>query len=145
MRWLRTQRDMIGLIAVWGLLLQSLAVPFSMGAHAAPHAAGDIAASGMNIALQCATPGAISTPVLALVPEGEKQSQNGSDCGCCNMACHASCGGTCGGLLPAYARVALPGDAILTAASLTLRAQIARSKGAHQKEARAPPAGSKLT
>ena len=139
MRWLRTQRDMIGLIAVWGILLQSLAIPFSSGLHAATLASGDAAASGANFALLCTTRGTISSKVPGLAPDGQSQNRNGPDCPC-SMACHAGCASACGGgVLPSFARVALPGDAILAAASPSFRALAASSLryGAHP---RAPPA-----
>ena len=141
MRWLRTQRDMIGLIAVWGILLQSLAIPFSTGLHAATLASGDGAAGGADFALLCTTRGTISSKVAGIAPDGQTENRNGAGCPC-SMACHAGCASACGGgVLPGFARVALPGDAIL-ATSSSLHAQVAGTKLLHLKEPRAPPASS---
>lgn len=125
MGWLRTQRDIIGLVAIWGLLLQGLAIPFASGLHAAALSSDD------DFALVCATPGASSAP--------GQTPRNGPDCQC-PMACHAGCGGACGGgLLSTFARVVLPGEwhaPVVTSP----RARIAQPALAHDNGARAPPA-----
>ena len=133
MRWLRTQRDLIGLIAVWGILLQSLALPFATGLHAATLASNDA-----DFALLCSTRGTISATVPGATPEDQSQNRNGADCPC-SMACHAGCGAACaGGLLPSFARVLLPGDATLAASAPRFEPLAASPlhTGAHQ---RAPP------
>lgn len=126
MGWLRTQRDIIALIAVWGLLLQGLAIPFASSLHAAALTLDD------DFALVCAKPGAPQAPA-------QDRNRNGPDCQC-SMACHAGCGATCGGgLLPAFARVVLPGDTSATVA-LDPSVRLADARSAHHTDARGPPA-----
>ncbi len=112
MRWLRTQRDLIGLVAVWGILLQSLALPFSSGLHAAAFASADA-----DFTLICTTRGTISSKAPGIAPEDRKQSRKGAGCPC-SMACHAGCANACGGgVLPTFARAALPDDKARRSAS----------------------------
>lgn len=131
MRRLRAQRDLIGLIAVWGLLLQSLAVPFSSGLHAAALAAVDA-----DFALICTRLGPLSSTVPGLAPEGRKQNRKGADCPG-SMACHAGCGGFFGEL-PAFARVMLPGEGRVAAAGRP-HARPALEDLRGRNHARAPP------
>ncbi len=98
MRWLRRQSDVVGLVAVWGLLLQALVVPLSSGLHAATLAPG-----ASNAPFICG----IATPTSP--PASQKDHNRGGDCQACHAACGHGCGSMCGGgLLPAAARVVLP-------------------------------------
>ena len=111
MRWLRKERDLIGLIMIWGLLLQSLVIPVSSIAHAAMLATGSDSAG-----IICTTRTASAVPAGTFTPEEQKQSQNSADCQCCHMCCRQGCGGTCGGLLGAFAYLVTPHRAFLSAA-----------------------------
>ena len=105
MHWLRKQCDLLGLVVTFGLLLQSLVIPLSTGAHAAA------LASGLDFAsIFCTTRTSTLVPDGTFAPETEKQSKSGSACQACHVACRKGCGPTCGdGFLPTFARVELPG------------------------------------
>ena len=112
MRWLRKERDLIGLIMIWGLLLQSLVIPFSSTAHAAM-----LATRADSAGIICKTRTASAVPAGTFAPDEQKQSQNSADCQCCHMSCRQGCGGTCGGgLLGAFAYLVTPHSAFLSAA-----------------------------
>lgn len=112
MRWLRKERDWIGLVMVWGLLLQSLVIPVSTTAHAAMLATGSDSAG-----IICTTRTASQVPPGTFEPDGQKQSQNTADCQCCHMSCRQNCGGMCGGaVLGAFAYLVTPESAALSAA-----------------------------
>jgi hypothetical protein len=98
MRWLRKERDLIGLFMTWGLLLQSLVLPISTTAHAAALAM-DLDTAG----LICTTRSSSPIPAGAFGPEEHKQTQNNAECPCCTMNCRHGCGGSCGGVLGAFA------------------------------------------
>ncbi|WP_208430884.1 hypothetical protein [Methyloceanibacter caenitepidi] len=112
MRWLRKERDLIGLIMIWGLLLQSLVIPMSSTAHAAMLASGSDTAG-----IICTTRTASPVPAGTFAPGEQKQSQNSADCQCCHMSCRQGCGGMCGGTgLGAFAYLVTPHRAFLSAA-----------------------------
>lgn len=114
MGWLRKERDLIGLVMVWGLLLQSLIIPFSTSAHAAARTS-DADVFGIICTSGTSTP----VPNSAFDPDRSKQSRNGSDCKCCHMSCSHSCGGSCGGLLGALAYVIRPQTGAVSDAALS--------------------------
>jgi hypothetical protein len=111
MRWLRKERDLIGLIMIWGLLLQSLVLPVSTTAHATALATRADAAG-----LICTTRSSSPVPAGTFGPEEHKQSQNGVDCQCCTMNCRHGCGGSCGGVLGAFAYLVTPRSVTMTLA-----------------------------
>jgi len=110
MRWLRKERDLIGLIMVWGLLLQSLVIPVSSTAHAAMLATGLESAS-----IICGTRAQSPIPAGTFTPDEQRQSQKGPDCQCCHMNCRQGCGGACGGVLGAFAYLVTPRSTALFA------------------------------
>lgn len=134
MRWLRKERDFITLVMVWGLLLQSLVVPFSTTAHAAMLAFGS-----ENTGVICTTRTASPAPAGTFAPDPQKQSQNGADCQCCHMSCRQSCGGGCGGLLPSFAYLVLPSQKAQPLAQTRLDAPAYRLALLADAQPRAPP------
>ena len=139
MRWLRKERDFITLIMVWGLLLQSLVIPFSTTAHAAMLASGS---DGTGILCTTRTASPVPSGTFALGPQKQdpqKQSQNGPDCQCCHMACRQSCGGACGGLLPSFAYLVLPSPASQPLAQARLEARAYDLALLAEAQPRAPP------
>ena len=111
MRWLRKERDLIGLIMIWGLLFQSLVIPVSATAHAAAQATGADAAR-----LICTTRSSSPVPAGTFGPEQHNQSHNSADCHCCTMNCRHGCGGSCGGILGAFAYLVTPRSASMSLA-----------------------------
>lgn len=134
MRWLRKERDLITLIMDWGLLLQSLVIPFSTTAHAAMLAAGSD-----STGVLCTTRTASPVPSGTFAPDPQKQSQNSADCQCCHMACRQSCGGACGGLLPSFAYLVLPSPAGQPLAQARLKAPAYDLARLADARPRAPP------
>jgi len=129
MGWLRKQRDLIGLVVVWGILLQSLALSFTTALHAASLVSGPFEAS-----IICTSRG------VAVAPGDTKQSNNSSDCQCCQMSCRQACGGACGGgLLPTFARVPLPSSAVLAVATARLDVRAPEPARHATAQPRAPP------
>jgi hypothetical protein len=129
MGWLRKQRDLLGLVVVWAILLQSIALPFTTGLHAATLTSGPAEAS-----IICTSRG------TAVTPESPRQSNKGSDCQCCHMSCRSSCGGGCGGgILPTFARVALPSRTVIASAAPRLDAPAPTQATRPATQPRAPP------
>ena len=135
MRWLRKERDWIGLIMVWGLLLQSLVIPVSTTAHAAMLATGSDSAG-----IICTTRTSSQVPPGTFAPDSQKQSQNGADCQCCHMSCRQGCGGACGGaVLGTFAYLVAPGS-LASPASQNRHAQAVYDAALlAQSQPRAPP------
>jgi len=134
MRWLRKQRDLIGLIMIWGLLLQSLVLPVSTAAHAATPATGEVAAG-----LICTTRTASPVPAGTFAPDEQRQSHKGPDCQCCHMNCRHGCGGTCGGLLGAFAYIVGPRAVAITAAQKSMTHALYDATVQIESRPRAPP------
>jgi hypothetical protein len=127
MRWLRKQRDLIGLFLVWGILLQALALSFTTGLHAAT------LLSGSEASIICTSRG------VAVTPDGSKQSNKGPDCQCCHMACRQACGGGCGGILPSFARVPLPSSKVIAFVTPRFDTDAAEQAKHATAQPRAPP------
>ena len=135
MRWLRKERDLIGLVMVWGLLLQSLVIPVSARAHATARASGLDA-----LGILCTSRDSSSVPVGTFAPDPQKQSNNGPDCQCCHMACRQGCGGICGGgILPTFVRVLLPSKTALADRSRSVEVLALDSASLAEGHPRAPP------
>ncbi len=134
MRWLRKERDLIGLIMIWGLLLQSLVLPVSTTAHAAASAMGVDAAG-----LICTTRSASPVPLGTFEPEEHKQGQNSAECQCCTMNCRHGCGGSCGGVLGAFAYLMTPRSAAMAVALETTDALAYDANLLIGTQPRAPP------
>lgn len=129
MSWLRKQRDLLGLVVVWALLLQSIALPFTTGLHAAV-----LTSDSAQASIICTSRG------TAVTPESPRHSNKGSDCQCCHMSCRSSCGGACGGgILPTFARVPLPSRAIIASAAPRLEAPAPTRISHPATQPRAPP------
>lgn len=135
MRWLRKERDLIGLIMIWGLLLQSLVIPFSTTAHAAMQATGSESAG-----IICTTRTASPVPAGTFALDEQKQSQNSADCQCCHMSCRQGCGGACGGgILGAFAYLVTPHSAALTATQGRTAKAVYDAALLAESQPRAPP------
>ena len=135
MRWLRKERDLIGLIMIWGLLLQSLVIPMSSTAHAAMLATGSDTAG-----IICTTRTASAVPLGTFAPDEQKQSQNSADCQCCHMSCRQGCGGMCGGTgLGAFAYLLTPHTAVLSAAETANGPAFYDAGALTESQPRAPP------
>jgi hypothetical protein len=129
MGWLRKERDLIGLVVVWTILLQSIVLPFTTGLHAATLTSG--APEGGII---CTSRG------TAVTPESPAQKNSGSDCQCCHMSCRQSCGGGCGGgILPTFVRVPLPSSALIAVAEPRSVAPAPQPAKHATSQPRAPP------
>ncbi len=128
MGWLRKERDLIGLVVVWTILLQSIVLPFTTGLHAATLISGSAEAG-----IICASRG------TAVTPESPAQKNQGSDCQCCHMSCRQGCSGMGSGILPTFVRVRLPSSPVIAAtvpSSDTLAPQLAKHATI---QPRAPP------
>jgi hypothetical protein len=125
MGWLRKERDLIGLVAVWAILLQSIVLPFTSSLHAAT------LASGPESNILCTSRGAVVTPA-----QPGKTHQK-PDCQCCHMSCRQ--GGACGGILPGLVRVPLPSSTVIAIAGPRLDAPAAKSAKHLSAQPRAPP------
>lgn len=128
MGWLRKQGDLIGLVVAWGILLQSIVLPFTTGLHAAT-----LTSEPMEASILCTSRG------MAAFQELPAQSHKTPDCQCCLMACRQGCGGMCGGILPSFARVALPSSTVIAVAEPGLDAQSPQSAWHIAAKPRAPP------
>ena len=129
MGWLRKQRDLIGLVVVWGILLQSLVLAFTTGLHAAT-----LTSEPFEASIICTSRG------VAVTPDEKKQSNNSSGCQCCHMSCRQACGGACGGgILPAFARVALPSSTVIAVSTPRLDARAPEPAWQATAQPRAPP------
>lgn len=128
MAWLRKQRDLVGLIVVWGILLQALAFSFTTGLHAATLVSGASEAS-----IICTSRG------VAVSPDNPRQSNKGPDCQCCHMSCRQACGGGCGGILPTFARVPLPSSTVIAYVAPRFDVDAVDSAGYAAAHPRAPP------
>ena len=124
MGWLRKERDLIGLVVVWTILLQSIVLPFTAGLHAA---------TPTESSILCTSRGTVVTQELP------GQSQQKPDCQCCHMSCRQGCGASGGGILPTFARVSLPSSAIVVIAGLRLHAPALKSTRPYAAQPRAPP------
>lgn len=135
MRWLRKERDLIGLIMIWGLLLQSLVIPMSSTAHAAMLAAGSDSAGVI-----CTTRTASPVPAGSFAPDEQKQSKNSADCQCCHMSCRQGCGGMCGGAgLGAFAYLLTPHSTVLSAVEVASAPAVYDAALLAESQPRAPP------
>ncbi|HUU67384.1 MAG TPA: hypothetical protein VMW57_08930 [Methyloceanibacter sp.] len=127
MGWLRKERDLIGLVVVWTILLQSIVLPFTSGHHAAT------LVSGSESSILCTSQGTV------VAPEKPTQNRQNSDCQCCHMSCRQGCGSAHGGILPDLARVPLPSSTVIAVAEPRLDAPSARPAKHHSAQPRAPP------
>ncbi|MDJ0514202.1 MAG: hypothetical protein QNJ62_12245 [Methyloceanibacter sp.] len=134
MRWLRKERDLIGLIMIWGLLLQSLVVPISTTAHAATPATDEVSAGVI-----CTTRTASPVPAGTFAPDEQRQSHKGPDCQCCHMNCRHGCGGTCGGVLGAFAYMVTPRAVVIAAAQKSAVHALYDAALQIESQPRAPP------
>jgi hypothetical protein len=127
MGWLRKERDLIGLVAVWTILLQSIILPFTSGLHAA--------------ALLSGTEGTVfcSSRAAGAARELPGPNHRKPDCPCCHMSCRNACGSAHGGILPTLARVPLPSSTVIAVAALRLDAPALRSARHRSAQPRAPP------
>ncbi len=128
MGWLRKERDLIGLVVAWGILLQSIVLPFTTGLHAATLTSESVEASVL-----CTTRSAAAVPALPA------QSHKTPDCQCCHMACRQGCGGMCGGILPSFARVILPSSTVVAVAEPSRDTPAPQSAWHTAAKPRAPP------
>jgi hypothetical protein len=127
MGWLRKERDLIGLVVVWAILLQAIVLPFTSGLHAAT------LTSGQESNILCTSRGTVVTPELP------GPSHKKPDCQCCHMSCRQGCGSACGGILPDLARVPLPSSTVIAIAGPRLDAPPASLAEHHSAQPRAPP------
>jgi hypothetical protein len=103
MGWLRRDKDLIGLVLPWGILVQALILSFTAGVHAATLAAEPAAT------ILCTTKGALAGTD---VPGKSHQAPHW----CCSLACRIACGAAhAGGILPTTARVPLPSFTAISA------------------------------
>jgi len=126
MGWLRKERDLIGLVVVWTLLLQSIVLPFTSGLHAA------MLVSGSESSILCTSRGTVVTP------EKPGQDRQKPDCQCCHMSCRQGCGGG-SGILPDLARVPLPSSTVIAVTGPRLDAPAPQPAKHHSAQPRAPP------
>lgn len=134
MRWLRRERDWIGLMMIWGLLLQSLVIPVSTTAHAAMMATGSESAS-----IICAPRSASPVPAGTFAPDEQNHSHNGIDCTCCHINCRHGCGGACGAVLGAFAYLVTPRSTALSAVPVSTAQAVYDATLLAQGQPRAPP------
>jgi len=127
MSWLRKERDLIGLVVVWTILLQSIVLPFTSGLHAAT------LTSGPQSNILCTSRGNVA------IPGQPGQNRQKPDCQCCHMSCRQSCGSACGGILPDLARVPLPSSTVIAITGPRLEAPPARPAKHDSAQPRAPP------
>lgn len=127
MGWLRKERDLIGLVVIWTILLQSIVLPFTTGLHAATLTAGPLEAS-----IVCTSRG------VAVGQQQPAQDQHKPDCQCCQMACRHN-GASCGGILPTQARVPLPSSTAIVVATPYREAPALKSTAPLAARPRAPP------
>ncbi|MEZ5826884.1 MAG: hypothetical protein R3D30_07195 [Hyphomicrobiales bacterium] len=125
MGWLRKERDLIGLVVVWTILLQSIVLPFTTGLHAAMLVSGEAS-------ILCTSRG------VAVDQKLPAQDNQKPDCQCCHMACRLACTGS-SGILPTLARVPLPSSAFLVVAAPRPEAPALRSTIPLAAQPRAPP------
>ncbi len=125
MGWLRKERDLIGLVVVWTILLQSIILPFTSGLHAAA------LASGPQSNILCTSRGSV------VIPDQPGKTHQKPDCQCCHMSCRQ--GSACGGILPGLARVPLPSSTVIAIAGPRLDAPTATPAKHHSAQPRAPP------
>jgi hypothetical protein len=128
MGWLRKERDLIGLVVVWTLLLQSIVLPFTSGLHAATLMAGPGESS-----ILCTSRG------TAVSQELPGQSHKTPECQCCHMSCRQGCGSALGGILPDFARVPLPSPTVIATGGPRLDASAPQPATHHSAQPRAPP------
>ncbi len=128
MGWLRKERDLLGLLVVWAILLQSIALPFTTGLHAAT-----LTSEAGQASILCTSRG------TAVTPESPGQNNKGPDCQCCHMFCRSGCGSACGGILPTFARVPLPSSTVIAVDILHLDATTPTPARHAAAQPRAPP------
>jgi len=126
--WLRKERDFIGLVVVWTILLQSIVLPFTTGLHAATLMPGPGEGN-----ILCTSRG------TAVSPELPGQSHKKPDCQCCHMSCRQGCGSALGGILPDSAREPLPSSIVLAIAGPHRDAPAPRAARHAAAQPRAPP------
>ena len=128
MGWLRNDKDLIGLVLAWAILLQAVIFSFTSGAHAA-----SVASEAASASILCTTNG---LHTAGDVPSKKQQAPHW----CCTLACRLACGTThAGGLLPTAERVPLP---IFKAIAVPLRLPDAPKANASRSLSappRAPP------
>lgn len=122
--WLRKQRDLIVLVVAWGILLQSIVLPFTTGLHAAT-----LTSEPMEASILCTSSG------MAAFQERPAQSHKTPDCQCCHMACRQGCGG----ILPTFARVPLPSSTVIAVDTRRLDAPAPGPARHAAAQPRAPP------
>jgi hypothetical protein len=125
MGWLRKESDLIGLVVVWAILLQSIVLPFTTGLHAAMLVSGEAS-------ILCTSRG---VAVDQKLPGQENQKPN---CECCHMACRLACSGS-SGILPTLARVPLHSSAFLVVAAPRPDVPALKSTTPLAPQPRAPP------
>lgn len=128
MGWLRRDKDCIGLVVAWAILIQAVILSFTSGLHAATLASEP----GGSVVL-CTSKGAVIGRQLP------GQSHQKPDCQCCSIACRLACGGSCGGLLLIAARVPLPPSASVRVKGPGIDAPVLKLAGAFSAQPRAPP------
>ena len=125
MGWLRKERDLIGLVVVWAILLQAIILPFTSGLHAGTRT------SGPQSNILCTSRGTV------VIPDQPGQGHKKPDCQCCHMSCRQ--GSACGGILPGLARVPLPSSTVITIAGPRLGAPASTTAKHTSAQPRAPP------
>jgi hypothetical protein len=128
MGWLRKERDFIGLVVVWTLLLQSIVLPFTTGLHAAALMSGS-----EESRILCTSRGA------AVSQELPGPGHKNPDCQCCHMSCRQGCGSALGGILPDFARVPLPSSTVIAIPDPRLDAPTPQPARHRSAQPRAPP------
>jgi hypothetical protein len=128
MGWLRREKDCIGLVVAWAILVQAVILSFTSGLHAAT-----LAAQPGQAVVICTARGAVIARQLP------GQSHQKTDCQCCSMACRSACGGSCGGILPIALRVPLPASVQVPADRPNFEVPAVKSAEVFSGPPRAPP------
>ena len=121
---LRRHRDVVSLVAAWGLLLQVLIGPLLPSLHAM---SGDGA-------VMCTAKG-----LVAAKPATPAPARHGAACDCCSFACRVSCGSTSAGLLPQDFRVPLPPSTLILINGPPRNEAAPKSAEIFSAQARGPP------
>ncbi|MET0688119.1 MAG: DUF2946 family protein [Methyloceanibacter sp.] len=124
---LRKNRDCIGLMLAWAILVQAVILSFTSGVHAATLAAG---AGGGSVLCTTRAPG--GEQIRAEPPHQ-------SDWQCCATACRLACSATTAGLLPEAERVLLPAFAFAMVQLPHAETPAPRLHDAFSSRPRAPP------
>jgi hypothetical protein len=125
MRWLRREKDWLGLVLAWALFAQS----FILGFASTLHAAEALARGGTGVI--CSAKGTAGPQAPG--PAGQK-----SDCPCCVAACRTACHMAAAGL-PGGCAIPLPGFAVLGDGQLHDDALLRATAERFAVRPRAPP------